>query len=312
MLGMEVMSMDAMQTGQLIAQRRKEKGMTQKELAERLHVTTQAVSKWERGLNYPDIALLEPLAEQLELTVPQLLSGSREEAQPPEELMTESLRTFDGQWRRVLRRWRWLFGLTAGLLIVLVLLGGYWWVQEHTDWLPQHRTVVEPMDTSGLEELVADTVGRSVLLYDVTLADDIRQCYFQMELWGDKGLVESYVCGGLRWDSDEIEPPRCAPLVFSYKLAPDQDPTSLEFGLGFCGVMWRSGALEEIPDRVDGAVVSGLQTEVVLPDWGEGVVLACISIDAGRGGVRPGPTGAGVQPKPEKGEIYLLLRMLCR
>lgn len=51
MLGTEVMSMDAKTTGQMIAQRRKEKGMTQRDLAQQMHVTTQAVSKWERGVS---------------------------------------------------------------------------------------------------------------------------------------------------------------------------------------------------------------------------------------------------------------------
>lgn len=44
-------------------------GLTQRELAERLHVTNKAVSKWECGLSYPDVTLLEPLASALELRV---------------------------------------------------------------------------------------------------------------------------------------------------------------------------------------------------------------------------------------------------
>jgi len=48
--------------------------MTQKELAERLHVTDKAVSKWERGLNFPELTLLEPLADALNTTVIRLLS----------------------------------------------------------------------------------------------------------------------------------------------------------------------------------------------------------------------------------------------
>lgn len=74
--------MTAAETGARIAAARKKMGMTQKELAERLHVTDKAVSKWERGLNFPDLALLEPLAGQLELTVPALLGV---EQAPPEQ-----------------------------------------------------------------------------------------------------------------------------------------------------------------------------------------------------------------------------------
>lgn len=64
-------------TGALIRDLRKEKKLTQKELAQRLHVTDQAVSKWERGLCAPDIALLEPLAQVLGATVLELVSGKR-------------------------------------------------------------------------------------------------------------------------------------------------------------------------------------------------------------------------------------------
>ena len=65
--------MDALETGKRIQDLRKNHGWTQKELAERLHVTDKSVSKWERGLNYPDMAMLEPLANTLDTTVVELL-----------------------------------------------------------------------------------------------------------------------------------------------------------------------------------------------------------------------------------------------
>ena len=71
--------MDNQKTGRLIARRRKEKGLTQKELGRRLHVSDRAVSKWERGLNLPDAALFEPLCRELDITVTELLRGEREE-----------------------------------------------------------------------------------------------------------------------------------------------------------------------------------------------------------------------------------------
>ena len=65
--------------GSFLAQLRREKGMTQKELAACLYVSDKAVSKWERGLSVPGISLLVPLAEQLNVTVAELLQGCRVE-----------------------------------------------------------------------------------------------------------------------------------------------------------------------------------------------------------------------------------------
>ena len=65
--------MDVNETGRRIQQLRKSHGWTQRELAERLNVTDRAVSKWERGLNYPDMAILEPLAKALDSTVVEIL-----------------------------------------------------------------------------------------------------------------------------------------------------------------------------------------------------------------------------------------------
>ncbi len=57
------MNVEKTKFGAFVARRRREQGLTQKALAEKLHVTDKAVSKWERGLSYPDVTLLEPLAE---------------------------------------------------------------------------------------------------------------------------------------------------------------------------------------------------------------------------------------------------------
>lgn len=65
--------MDASYIGKKISESRKQKGMTQKDLAKLLNITDKAVSKWERGLNFPDIALLEQLAAVLQISVAELL-----------------------------------------------------------------------------------------------------------------------------------------------------------------------------------------------------------------------------------------------
>lgn len=62
-------------TGEIIKKLREGKKITQSELAESLHVSDKAVSKWETGKSYPDITLLEPLAGELGVSVAELLSG---------------------------------------------------------------------------------------------------------------------------------------------------------------------------------------------------------------------------------------------
>ena len=67
--------MDNYVTGAMIRSQREKKNMTQEELAARIHVSGKAVSKWETGKGYPDISLIEPLAEALGISVLELLSG---------------------------------------------------------------------------------------------------------------------------------------------------------------------------------------------------------------------------------------------
>ena len=69
--------MDNIKTGNLIRELRREKGITQKDLADQLHITDRAVSKWERGLCSPDIALLEPLSEILGVKITDIISGTK-------------------------------------------------------------------------------------------------------------------------------------------------------------------------------------------------------------------------------------------
>ena len=78
--------MDAQTFGLFLQARRKELGMTQSRLAQKLHVTDKAVSRWERGVGLPDIQLLEPLSEALELSLTELIRCRRIE----EETLTKS------------------------------------------------------------------------------------------------------------------------------------------------------------------------------------------------------------------------------
>lgn len=81
--------MDPQIFGAFIQQRRKELGLTQAELAEQLNVTAKAVSRWERGVGFPDIQLLEPLAQALAITLIELMQSQKIEQSIPGETAAE-------------------------------------------------------------------------------------------------------------------------------------------------------------------------------------------------------------------------------
>lgn len=66
---------DSYVTGTVIKRLREGKGLTQEQLAEKINVSSKAVSKWETGRGFPDISLLEGLAKALDISVIELLSG---------------------------------------------------------------------------------------------------------------------------------------------------------------------------------------------------------------------------------------------
>lgn len=108
--------MDAQYTGNQISQLRKELDLTQRELAEKLHVTDKAVSKWERGVNFPDLGLMENLAEVLGTTPARLLG--LEEANQEETLsaLAEISREQLEEARRDLHIFSW--GCVAATLLL--------------------------------------------------------------------------------------------------------------------------------------------------------------------------------------------------
>lgn len=115
--------MNSQKTGQLIAQQRGALGLTQKQLASQLHISDRTVSRWERGVGFPDLSLLEPLADALGLSVIELLRG---EHLPPEQQPTpqaehtarDVLNSAGEMVRKTARRFRWLLTALAALVVL--------------------------------------------------------------------------------------------------------------------------------------------------------------------------------------------------
>ena len=98
--------MDTQKTGTFLCILRKQKGLTQSQLAERIGVTDKAVSRWETGKGFPDVSLLQPLAEALDTSVTELLAGEpltvEEKAARSDGAVLEALRYTGAMGRPVL------------------------------------------------------------------------------------------------------------------------------------------------------------------------------------------------------------------
>lgn len=97
--------MDLSKIGKFIAECRKEKKLTQEELAEKLNITDRAVSKWERGLSLPDASIMISLCNILDINVNELLNGEKIEMkdykEKNEELLLELARQDEIKNRKI-------------------------------------------------------------------------------------------------------------------------------------------------------------------------------------------------------------------
>lgn len=97
--------MDTKKIGKYIAENRKNKNMTQEQLAEKLGVTSKTISRWENGNYMPDISMLKPLSEELGITLNDLLSGEKIEKEKYQEKLEENIiNTIDYSNKKIIEK----------------------------------------------------------------------------------------------------------------------------------------------------------------------------------------------------------------
>lgn len=116
--------MEQEKIGKFILQLRKEKKMTQKELAEKLGVTDRAISKWENGRGMPDLSLMKALCDELGISVNELLSGEKiENADYQEKLEENILNTIAYTSKKVERKTLILQSVIGLIIFMMIALG---------------------------------------------------------------------------------------------------------------------------------------------------------------------------------------------
>lgn len=114
--------------GSFICELRKQHEMTQKMLGDKLNISNKAISKWERGLNFPDISLLENLASILGVSVLELLSGERKKdevvtKQEAEDVIKNTIHQGTIK-QKATKRNNLIYKFIIFFLIILIIFGG--------------------------------------------------------------------------------------------------------------------------------------------------------------------------------------------
>ena len=110
--------------GKFILKLRREKNMTQQELADRIGVTDRAISKWENGRGLPDLSLMMPLCKELGITINELISGEQIEKEDYQSKLEENIfKTIDYTNKKIANKNK-IFKIVVGTIITIVLIVG--------------------------------------------------------------------------------------------------------------------------------------------------------------------------------------------
>ena len=157
--------MNNIKFGMNIAKLRKVTGLTQKELAQKLNVTDKAVSRWERGVGFPDISSLCPLAEALGVKVSKLLDAEDDD----EELINENLLQINGMLAakdlKKSKIFLWLVSLVLIIVLILTAIFGikyYKWNYENTIEIQNKFKVVSKVRMKYVEGYKAVVNGEYI------------------------------------------------------------------------------------------------------------------------------------------------------
>lgn len=218
--------MDTKKIGRFITELRKEQQRTQSQLAEQIHVTDKAISKWERGAGLPDITMIEPLADALHVSIVELMKGERisKEQAPEEDFRTALKKLIDIVSREKYRkRRRWMLGITGSIVLVMglgffVVKQGYWDVLNNGIHGMDHNTdnfltnrgfrdgkwsvdidLWEPESNVG--KVLFEEDGYSIMVEEVYQNNEHYCVGFRS--YGKYTMNEGAVYSALHWNTDE-------------------------------------------------------------------------------------------------------------
>ena len=211
--------MNVKKVGEFIKQKRKEKKLTQKELAEKLSITDRAISKWERGICCPDISILKELSSILEVSVNELLAGEeieKLEKEKTDDVLVDSVKQYTSvekkKNKKLLIFTIILFVLYIGLVFAMYLTfnqvnktdGLTWETIENKKIMDKLYTALEKYDYNDIKDILSNSLGYNQNVNDVSFIEDENKCNESHSSWGLICRLKDFENEGIKFVSHKF------------------------------------------------------------------------------------------------------------
>lgn len=193
--------MDLVKIGKFIAQKRKEAGLTQKQLAERIGMSDKSVSKWERGICLPDVSVYLELCSILGISINEFLAGEEIRGEDLFQRADENLIqvTTESLYRQKYLK-RVILMLSLAVATVISVLIGIWYSE-----FSKPKNIIGPVDQDSVEmktaELLSGIDGALLFRYEVKDKFDTLDIYVSRYHHGE--LEELYKAASFSYDIAE-------------------------------------------------------------------------------------------------------------
>ena len=175
--------MDPKKTGMIILEARKRLKMTQKDLADKLYVSDKAVSKWERGLCFPDISVLIPLTEILNISLYDLLRGEKVNKKEVEETLKNTINYSNSEINRKKKKYITVSSIIIFIIVLISIMSVVFMNDNEISAIVDRDTIHTINYYSGYKTTLDNTNGEKLELIIMKLP--LRWKERQFEVSGD-------------------------------------------------------------------------------------------------------------------------------
>lgn len=203
--------MDVKKVGEFIKRKRKEKNLTQKELADKLLITDRAVSKWERGICCPDISLLKELCSILDISINELLSGEgieKLDVEQSEDILVRTIKQYTAvekkKNKKLLIATIILLIFYVGLVFAMYLTYNQVNKNDELNWttysskkvMDKYFTALENYDYETLKEMERESFTNGITIAGDVPFEDETKCeeYKEQRKNGERLIGTGTIC----------------------------------------------------------------------------------------------------------------------